>query len=140
MMANEEQKRSLNHIHPVQELEWEPWELYFRGVPACEGKYGGWVKVLHRPNEYERGWTFLFKWVGWPGKTLRLIAIVPDDSNEQVYYFSEQKSATDAIENATYVYRAPGAKHSGTFGDDFLCVLSFAGETDVGLSYEFLDR
>lgn len=135
-MADQRQK----HAHDLATLEWEPWEGYFPGVPPCEGPFGGWVKVLHRSTEKEPGWTFLFKWTGWPGKVLRLVAIVPEGSDEHVFTFAPGVDATVAIESAKYAYRPTGERHVGNFGEDFTMLLSFRGEPDVVLSWEFRDR
>ena len=136
----ENRPRSINRKASVETLEWEPWDRYFPGAPPTEGGFGGWVKVLHRPSENESGWSFLFKWVGWPGKTVRHIAVVPENSDEHVFSFAEVDGSVDAVARATYTYRSGGARHAGNFGADFTSILHYAGEPDVILSYEFIDR
>ena len=135
----------LNVNLSAETIEWEPWDIYFPGAPACEGESGGWVKVLRRPDEGtapgdgERGWTFLFKWVAYPGKAVRHKAVVPDDSIEEVYMLTGAFGRSSAEEGA-YVYRGRGAPHGAEFGDDFTCVLHYDGPPDIILSYEFVDR
>mgnify|MGYP003582853808 CR=1 FL=1 len=139
-MERKELVRSINSIVSTDKLEWEPWDRYFPGAPPTEGEYGGWVKVLRRPEATEKGWTFLFKWVGWPGKTVRHIAIVPDDGEEHVYMVMPPINDPNFNMEGTYTFRGPGARHGGNFGADFTSFLRYTTGPDIILSYEFVDR
>ena len=133
--------RQKNITVPTNDLPWEPWDRYFPGAPPNEGDFGGWVKVLRKPDSEQKGWAFLFKWVGWPGKKVRVIAVVPDDSVEEVFNLnSEHGAGEDSAIAGDYIYRGRGAPHGSDFGADFVSFLRYDGEPDIIKSYKFLDR
>jgi len=138
-MGAQPSRKSINSTVDTTKIDWEPWDRYFPGAPPVEGEYGGWVKVLRRPQGDEKGWTFLFKWVGWPGKTVRNVAVVPDDGEEHVYTLANP-SADPMVLEGVYTFRGPGAKHVGSFGESFASFLRYTTGPDIILSYEFLDR
>ena len=81
----------MGHKHvrvAVDDLPWEPWDLYFKGAPPNpeSGEYGGWCKVLRRPEGEDTHWTFLLKLVPPAGKKIRFVAIA--GSNEEGYLLS----------------------------------------------------
>ncbi len=134
-------KEASNTIVRTEELEWEPWSKYFPGAPEAEGPYGGWLKVLRRPSEQYKGWTFLFKWVhGWPGKTVKHVALVPPDGDEHIYMLNHSsKDLPYADMEGVYTYRGPNARHGGNFGEDFMALITYSGSPDIIVSHTFLD-
>ena len=127
-----------NNLVVTGDVPWEPWDKYFPGAPPNEGEYGGWVKVLRRPEAEQRGWAFLFKWVGWPGKKVRVVALVPDDSVEEVFNLTPGAAGDAAA--GDYVCRGRGAPHGSDFGADFLSFVRYDGEPDIITSYKFMER
>jgi hypothetical protein len=125
----------------TDDLPWEPWDRYFPGAPPVEGEHGGWVKVLKRPSERDPGSTFLLKWVGYPGKKVRLTAVVPEGGDEEVYRL-EGNSSDEAGPPTVpyYLYHGPGTPHGGVYADDFVSILRYSGGPDIITSYEFIDR
>lgn len=135
-------QKAMNTVVRTEECEWEPWANYATGAPMPEGPYGGWMKVLRRPSPEFPGWTFLFKWVhGWPGKTVKHVALVPGDGDEHIYMLNHAPGDLPyANMEGTYTYRAPHAKHGGNFSKDFMALIWYSGSPDIITSHSFVDQ
>ena len=126
----------------VDDLPWEPWDLYFKGAPPNpeSGEYGGWCKVLRRPEGEDPAWTFLLRIVPPVGKKLRFAAIA--GSNEEGYLLAG--SAVDAqgrrtLEAGSYFFTAAGAPHAGFLNEEHLVLVHYDGDPDIVRELEVVD-
>lgn len=121
-------------------IPWEPWGTYFKGAPPVDGDFGGWVKVLKRPLDHDQGSIFLFKWVGYPDKKVRLTAVVPDGDEEVYRLDNDHTNASAPFTIRYYLHHGPGTPHGGVYSDDFVSILRYTRSPDIITSYEFLER
>jgi hypothetical protein len=135
----------MGHKHvrvAVDDLPWEPWDLYFKGAPPNpeSGEYGGWCKVLRRPEGEDTHWTFLLKLVPPAGKKIRFVAIA--GSNEEGYLLSG--SAIDAqgrrtLQAGSYLFHSAGAPHAGFLDEEHLVLVHYDGDPDIVQEFEVVD-
>ena len=125
----------------VDDLPWEPWDLYFKGAPPNpeSGEYGGWCKVLRRAEDGDPAWTFLLRLVPPAGKKVRFAAV--SGSNEEGYLLAG--SAVDSQGNRTqpgsYFFTGAGTPHAGFLDEEHLVLVHYDGEPDIIKKFEITD-
>jgi hypothetical protein len=126
-------------INP-ETLDWQPSNDIMPAIPAPEGEYGSWVKVLKRPTDGGDCWAYLSKTVPPPGKAYRIVARA--ESYEEVYFLGggfTDRSGQLKQHPPMYVCNPPGLIHGGIVQEETVQFIHFHGDLDTIMEFEVLD-
>jgi hypothetical protein len=132
----------------AHDLEWQPWDQFMKGAPPndaipnapdWDGKFGGWVKILSRPENGD-GWTFLVRHIPPVGKRIRFGAI--SKSREQCYCLLGEQSVSGKPVSlkGEFSFLQAETVHGGTLSSEVIHLVHYDGEPDEIVRYEVVKQ